>query len=171
MKKLLPAFLVAVILMSFISACAKKSPRETGSKPKPTSTRKKLDLSALKPLDIVPARKVAEIAGGRVVYGQDTGVAEAKYDIKLPSGKSKYYMLKFESAVGDRHFLLTKERKKEIEKLNGLWDRAYFLPSAMPDGPAYVYVVRDDLEMKIQGYGDAKDVLVGIAKAAVAKLK
>lgn len=173
MKKMLIALLVSVTFIISISACGKTDQQGTSSNSKPpsSSAHKKLDLSIIRPIDIVPAEKVASIVGGKVVYGQETGLAEAKYDIKLPNGKSEYYILKFESATGDRHFLLSKEKKKEIEKIYGLWDKAYFLPNATPDGPAYIYVIRGDLEMKIQGYGNAKDVLVAIAKAAVAKLK
>ena len=172
MKKL--SLVLAVVALTFsVSACAEKGQPVTNSSSKDQSsaTSKKLDLSTFKPLEIVPAKKVASIAGGRVVYGEETGLAEAKYSIKLPDGTTEDYLLKFESALGDRHFLLTKEKKKEIQRVSGLWEKAYYLPNAMPDGPAHLYVIRGDLQMRIQAYGEAKKVLVGIAEEAISKVK
>ena len=182
MKKQLFALMITVVLISSISACTKSGRQGQTSKPKSPSAKtapkkapaatEERDLSALRPLDIVPADKVASIAGG-VVLAEPVAVGDqsVEYSIKLPDAATEKYSLTFESAsfAHDYQLLLWKEQKKEIEQVSGLWDEAYFASSSVRPGGTLMVIRQGDMGMEVGG--DRKDVLIAIAKEAILKLK
>lgn len=182
MKRQLLVLLATIILIFSTSACKKNGYQEEVSKrkaPVPAATPKKAPaaakesgLSAPKPLDVVPAEKVASIAGGELL-GKPVEVGEktVEYYVKLPDATSEKYFLTFESASFEKDYQLPlwKEQNREIENISGLWDEAYFSPSDVRAGGTLILFRQNDMGMEVGG--NRKDVVIAIAKEAISKLK
>lgn len=127
------------------------------------------DLSRLRPCEVVTGKDVAAIAKGKLMSDPLAGSSACAYLIELANGQVESYRLFLHSAATIEATLKAKSPAEKGERVPGLWDEAYVSKQPMASGLSLVVLRRGDMALEVTG--ERKDVLIGVAKLAIGRLK
>jgi hypothetical protein len=127
------------------------------------------DLSKLRPCDVVAGKDVAALAKGKLMSNPQGGASACTYLIELPNGEVESYGLSFQPAAAVEALFKAQSPAEKGERVPGLWDEAYASKRFMASGFSLVVLRRGDMALEVTG--ERKDVLVAVAKLAMARLK
>lgn len=127
------------------------------------------DLSKLRPCEVVTGKEVAAIAKGKLMSEPLAGSSACAYLIELANGQVESYRLFLHGAATIEALLQAKSPAEKGERVPGLWDEAYVSKQPMASGLSLAALRRGDMAVEVTG--ERKEVLIGVAKLAIGRLK
>ncbi|MDH4154787.1 MAG: hypothetical protein OEV01_13455 [Nitrospira sp.] len=127
------------------------------------------DPSTFKACEVVMGKDVAGLAKGKLA-SSPLGEAQAcVYLVELADGTVESYRFFIQAPVGIEAMWKSQTAAERGEAVAGLWDQAYVAKQFMASGLSLAAVRRNDLAIEVTG--ERKDVLLAIAKLAIARLR